>query len=115
LSAALKYATAFPVILFSGVKYRVPLESWHSFWKPLWILAAVVNSSYSFYWDIARDWDLTAFSPAACQGRHPLLRANLYWPRKWVSTCGPCAASAILHSWADVISRNELLRLVLTI
>lgn len=69
----------------------MPLEVWHSFWKPLWITAAVVNSCYSFYWDIARDWDLTAFSPAACHGRHPLLRANLYYPHKWVSAAGtPC-------------------------
>lgn len=87
--AALKYATAFPVILFSGVKYRVPLESWRGFWKPLWILSAVINSSYSFYWDVARDWDLTAFSSAACSGRNPGLRANLYWPRKWVSMRAP--------------------------
>ena len=28
----------------------------------LWLLAAVVNSGYSYYWDVARDWDLSLFS-----------------------------------------------------
>lgn len=30
----------------------------------LWLLAVFTNSLYSFYWDIAKDWDLTLFSPA---------------------------------------------------
>jgi hypothetical protein len=28
----------------------------------LWLVAVMVNSGYSFYWDIARDWDLTLLS-----------------------------------------------------
>ncbi|GAQ92844.1 Predicted small molecule transporter [Klebsormidium nitens] len=103
---ALKYATAFPVILFSGIKYRVPLEEWRGFWKPLWIVAAVVNSSYSFYWDIARDWDLTAFSPAACHGRHPLLRANLYYPHKWVYYWAMVTDGVLRASWTYKLSAH---------
>ena len=28
-----------------------------------WLVAVLVNSLYSFYWDVAKDWDLTLFSP----------------------------------------------------
>jgi hypothetical protein len=62
---AIKYTTALPVVFLSFVKYSVPLTSWHSFWKPLWVASAVVNSSYSFYWDVERDWDIRLFHPGA--------------------------------------------------
>ena len=28
----------------------------------LWLFAVLVNSFYSFYWDVAKDWDLTLLS-----------------------------------------------------
>lgn len=28
----------------------------------MWVVAILTNSFYSFYWDIAKDWDLTLFS-----------------------------------------------------
>lgn len=31
----------------------------------------MLNSLYSFYWDIARDWDLTLFSPKRNDPSHP--------------------------------------------
>ncbi|XLR03879.1 hypothetical protein HN51_058706 [Arachis hypogaea] len=56
---ALKYSTAVPVIFLSALKYHVFLDKWTNFYRPLWLLSSVVNSSYSFYWDVNRDWDLT--------------------------------------------------------
>ncbi|KAI0482724.1 EXS family-domain-containing protein [Xylariaceae sp. FL0804] len=68
LANALKYSTAFPVIAFSALQrggaggpgvYR------------LWVLACAVNSLYSFYWDVMKDWDLTLLGPArARRGGH---------------------------------------------
>ncbi|KAG4995171.1 hypothetical protein JHK82_031901 [Glycine max] len=56
---ALKYSTAVPMIFLSALKYHVFfLERWTNFYRPLWLLSGVVNSSYSFYWDVNRDWDL---------------------------------------------------------
>ena len=55
--SAIKYSTAFPVIILSAVKYHVELEAWRGFYRPLWIAAAILNTCYSYYWDIARDWD----------------------------------------------------------
>ncbi|KAL6623493.1 hypothetical protein ACP70R_033372 [Stipagrostis hirtigluma subsp. patula] len=55
---ALKYSTAVPVIFLSALKYHVFPEQWVSFYRPLWLISSVINSLYSFYWDIKRDWDL---------------------------------------------------------
>ena len=62
---ALKYSTAFPVIILSAVNFQVTDESWEQFWKPLWLLAAFLNSAYSYYWDIERDWEIQYFSSAS--------------------------------------------------
>ncbi|KAH7131977.1 EXS family-domain-containing protein [Dendryphion nanum] len=66
LANALKYATAFPVIILSALQRR-PEPSKYGMSETtlfrLWLLSVFINSGYSFYWDIARDWDLTLFSP----------------------------------------------------
>lgn len=116
---AIKYSTAFPVIIFSAMKYQVYIpdpgpaalhgrdtptrflfkmkcfcqyslntptcystlkpqrsmlwnaarmlrqvapEQWVGLYKPLWLGAALLNSSYSYYWDIERDWDIQWFT-----------------------------------------------------
>ena len=41
---------------------QVPVEEWHGFYKPLWLASALLNSSYSYYWDIERDWDIQWFT-----------------------------------------------------
>jgi len=56
--SALKYSTAVPVILLSALKYHVFPEKWTNFYRPLWLMSSVINSLYSFYWDLARDWNL---------------------------------------------------------
>lgn len=63
--AALKYTTTFPVIFISALKYHVELEFWFGRLRPLWVLCAVLNSCYSFYWDITKDWDLGFVSEPA--------------------------------------------------
>lgn len=64
LANALKYSTAFPVIIFSALQ-RLPDPSQYGLSETrlfrLWLLSVIVNSGYSFYWDVARDWDLTLF------------------------------------------------------
>ncbi|CAG8597994.1 11128_t:CDS:2 [Dentiscutata erythropus] len=69
---ALKYCSAFPVILFSALqkrdKYEV-FDTTSATWITpstifnLWIIAVAVNSMYSFYWDVAIDWKLSFFTP----------------------------------------------------
>ncbi|KAF8904444.1 EXS family-domain-containing protein [Gymnopilus junonius] len=69
---ALKYATSFPVIFLSAAQRIVVTdlmkekgstikgEAWHGEHPlfRLWLLAAVINSLYSFWWDVTNDWGL---------------------------------------------------------
>ena len=36
--------------------------------SPAWLVFSLINTAYSYYWDIKHDWDLTLFSDAACGG-----------------------------------------------
>ncbi|OAA61015.1 protein-er retention protein [Niveomyces insectorum RCEF 264] len=74
LANAAKYASAFPVIAFAALQRRggdsaadaASAASYHQ----AWILAVLVNSLYSFYWDVAKDWDLTLFEAARQEARN---------------------------------------------
>lgn len=80
---ALKYSTAVPVIFLSALKYHVFPDRWTSFYRPLWLLSSVLNSSYSFYWDVNRDWDLSTFTRIFKFNR-PHFLSHLLFGRKWV-------------------------------
>ncbi|KAF9222721.1 EXS-domain-containing protein [Gyrodon lividus] len=67
---AIKYASSFPVIFLSAAQRIVILdlaqshgdsvtrEAWHGEHPlfRLWLLSAVINSLYSFWWDLTNDW-----------------------------------------------------------
>jgi len=65
---AAKYASAFPVIFFSAMQTVVGDQfdtSAETAWIGrttlfrLWMLAVLVNSLYSFWWDVTNDWGLS--------------------------------------------------------
>ncbi|RKF57115.1 Protein ERD1-like protein 1 [Golovinomyces cichoracearum] len=67
LANVLKYFSAFPVIVLSALQRNVSvkgqnlvLEEQSIFY--CWLAAISLNSLYSFYWDVAKDWDLDFFS-----------------------------------------------------
>ena len=65
LANALKYSSAFPVIILSALQRgydptKIGLSESGLF--RLWLFFVFVNSFYSFYWDVAKDWDLTLFA-----------------------------------------------------
>ena len=33
-------------------------DNWERLYRPMWFMFAVVNSSFSYYWDLTHDWDL---------------------------------------------------------
>lgn len=97
LANALKYASAFPVIILSALQRNLSMNhkdiglTETSLYR-CWLLAVAINSLYSFYWDIAKDWDLHLFSAtsfplsSASHHRahnknpsHPLLRPKLHF------------------------------------
>lgn len=88
LANALKYASAFPVIIFSALQRNLSLNhddiglTETSLYR-CWLVAVFVNSFYSFYWDVAKDWDLTLFSSDRDSPHHEFgLRSRLYFPSK---------------------------------
>eukprot|EP01018_Ginkgo_biloba_P028947 Gb_15995 [translate_table: standard] len=81
--SALKYATVFPVIFLSALKYHVVPEMWIQVYRPLWLLSSVINSCYSFYWDACRDWDFSIFT-RNYKSKNPFLRPNLLYGHRWV-------------------------------
>lgn len=86
LANALKYATAFPVILLSALQRGYDPAKIHMSEAGLfrlWLFFVFLNSFYSFYWDVAKDWDLSLFSSASERNdpEHPYgLRRHRYFP-----------------------------------
>ncbi|KIW70716.1 hypothetical protein PV04_02960 [Phialophora macrospora] len=65
LANALKYSSAFPVIILSALQRGYDPNKFHMSEAGLfrlWLLFVFINSFYSFYWDVAKDWDLSLFS-----------------------------------------------------
>ena len=83
LANALKYSSAFPVIFLSALQrgydpnkigmseaglFRLWLvtqfcrDTFKDTYTPYRLFFVFLNSFYSFYWDVAKDWDLTMFS-----------------------------------------------------
>ncbi|KAG1723602.1 EXS family-domain-containing protein [Suillus paluster] len=93
---ALKYASSFPVIFLSAAQRIVVLElaegkgesvtqeSWHGEHPlfRLWLLAALLNSLYSFWWDLTNDWGLNLLKPQPAESRisapRPLVFPSLH-------------------------------------
>lgn len=41
-----------------ALKYHVLPDKKTNVYRPLWLLSSFLNSLYSFYWDVVRDWDM---------------------------------------------------------
>ncbi|KAK4129297.1 EXS-domain-containing protein [Parathielavia appendiculata] len=76
LANAAKYSTAFPVLVL-GAMLRSRKEGSPGLYRA-WVAACLINSLYSFYWDVTKDWDLTLFSVDRDSPDHPFgLRRTL--------------------------------------
>ncbi|KAB1998846.1 hypothetical protein ES319_D12G118000v1 [Gossypium barbadense] len=80
---ALKYSTAVPVIFLSALKYHVLPDRWTYVYHPLWLISSFVNSLYSFYWDVTRDWDLSVFT-RIFKFNKPTWWSDLLYGQNWV-------------------------------
>lgn len=84
LANAAKYSTAFPVIILNAMSRSNNPETSGISDEALfraWLFAVVLNSAYSFYWDVTKDWDLTLLTHARGDTfSHPYgLRRNRYF------------------------------------
>ncbi|KAK6614590.1 EXS family protein [Botrytis cinerea] len=87
LANALKYSTAFPVIIFSAMQRNLSVNETSinittTTLYRFWLLSVLINSLYSFYWDVTKDWDLTLLTPSSRNTASYPLRPRLYLPTK---------------------------------
>eukprot|EP01012_Entosiphon_sulcatum_P055207 TRINITY_DN7681_c0_g1_i1.p1 TRINITY_DN7681_c0_g1~~TRINITY_DN7681_c0_g1_i1.p1 ORF type:complete len:446 (+),score=50.68 TRINITY_DN7681_c0_g1_i1:48-1385(+) len=75
LANAIKYGSAFPVLFFSYLNSIAPPSQ---ALRTSWLASLVVNSLFSFYWDVYRDWGLG--NP---QSIHCFLRDRLIFRKHW--------------------------------
>lgn len=102
---ALKYSTAVPVIFLSALKYHVFPDKWTNVYRPLWLMSSVLNSMYSFYWDVTRDWDMSCFTRIFKFGK-PNIFSYLFHGRKWVY-CWVIGSNLILRcTWTYKLSAH---------
>ena len=55
---AAKYASAFPAIVLTAYASELQLQHMSFSHQGMWLAAMLLNSLYSFYWDIEMDWDM---------------------------------------------------------
>lgn len=124
---AAKYASAFPVIIFSAALSSengwIGKDQAHT----MWLMAVVVNSGFSFYWDVTRDWDMTIFTQdngerwGLREGVHTLHHPSVYYAAvvvdlalrgTWSLKLSPHLGAAVtdLESTIFVLEGCELVR-----
>ncbi|KAH0499302.1 hypothetical protein TgHK011_006505 [Trichoderma gracile] len=116
LANALKYSTAFPVIITSAMQRGAGPGSDMAALHRAWLVAVTVNSLYSFYWDVAKDWDLTLFSsrerasvhhPWGLRDRLVFRSAGLYYAVIGLDLMLRCSWSMKLSPHLDKFSDYE--------
>ncbi|KAL4881396.1 EXS family-domain-containing protein [Aspergillus karnatakaensis] len=107
LANALKYASAFPLIIIAAkMRNYSPLNFYGisevTLSRSLYFFS-FVNSSYSFYWDVTKDWDLTLLSEARNDNEYPfgLRRYRHFTDQQYYMAIG--IDFAIRFSWLSRI------------
>jgi hypothetical protein len=61
---ALKYASAFPVIILGALEKNYMMQEYVTRRELAagWYIAVVCNSGFAFWWDVSTDWNLSIFS-----------------------------------------------------
>ncbi len=103
LANAAKYFSALPVIYLYSLRFNMSPEMWDSHYRSKWLACALLNSSFSYYWDLTWDWEFGICTRSVLHGGWLLRSENVY------SSLGIRALSGA-YTWA-VIS-NLVLRFV---
>ena len=103
LANAAKYFSALPVIYLYSLRFSMSPEMWDSHYRSKWLACALLNSSFSYYWDLTWDWEFGICTRSVLRGGWLLRSENVY------SSLGIWALSGA-YTWA-VIS-NLVLRFV---
>lgn len=103
LANAAKYFSALPVIYLYSLRFRMSPEDWDSHYRSKWLASALLNSSFSYYWDLTWDWEFGICTRSVLRGGLLLRSENVY------SSLGIWALSGA-YTWA--VFSNLVLRLV---
>jgi len=78
----LKYSTNIPILIISLIIKIKKIQL-----TKLWIFASIINSTYSFIWDVNNDWNLNLFKKLIFNGGHnnnnDILRVKLHYNFKF--------------------------------
>lgn len=117
LANAAKYSTAFPVILLAAMLRNQQDGGSSPGLYRAWVAACLLNALYSFYWDVAKDWDLTLFAGARARNapdqpfglRRRLLvhRPGVYYAVIALDLALRCTWVIKLHPQMDRLSNFE--------
>lgn len=103
---ALKYLTVLPVIFSSVMKHHAQNETAIEFWIQIWIFSSMVNTLFSYYWDLEMDWDIVWFrggngaSPEFC----PKIRSDAFYKPKWIYSFAMITNFVIRIGWIYKLS-----------
>lgn len=66
---AIKYCSAFPALVLTAIEHEYHVAGRPFPYARPWLAAALVNTLYSFYWDVEMDWDMPWLAQPGAQGR----------------------------------------------
>eukprot|EP00210_Caulerpa_lentillifera_P008793 g8389.t1 len=104
---AVKYFTTFPVIFSSMMKHRASSEDWMQCWNRVWILASILNTGYSYFWDVEMDWDISWFrswKQSSIVSWLPSLRSDALYSPQWVYAFALVSNFIIRVAWIYKLS-----------
>ncbi|XP_077986071.1 xenotropic and polytropic retrovirus receptor 1 homolog [Glandiceps talaboti] len=102
-----KYSTTFFVVLFSSLAAVYKSQYDHAKYNPyfyLWIISAVISSSYALTWDIKMDWGLLDDNA----GENKLLREEIVYSYKAYYYVAILEDFILRFSWTLTVSVGEL-------
>lgn len=67
---AAKYASSFPALVLTALERDAHIAGVVFPYRRLWLLVMILNTAYSFYWDVEQDWDMPWLYAAATGQRH---------------------------------------------
>ncbi|KAI8469612.1 MAG: EXS family-domain-containing protein [Monoraphidium minutum] len=101
---ALKYASSIPALILTAMEHEAHKARRPFPYRQLWLAVMVVNTAYSYYWDVEQDWGMPwLVKPGAARLGplrlpRPLPRGRLY-RRRWY--CWLLGSNLLLRlSWA---------------
>ncbi|BCR87634.1 EXS domain-containing protein [Aspergillus chevalieri] len=106
LANALKYATAFPVIYLSAKLRNYSPLVFYGYSEMdlarLLLICTIINSAYSFWWDVTKDWDLTLLTRSRDTSEYPYgLRRHRYFSSDRLYHSAILIDLVLRFSWAS--------------